>query len=422
MRTLISFLCFAGCLFSNFCLHADSTPRISIGINNLLHTDHLQLLQGKRVGLITNHTALTNEFISSIEAVKLAQKRGNFQLAALFGPEHGIHGSGYAWEKIKHKKDDQGLPIYSLHGETRRPTKEMLEGIDTLIFDIQDIGSRSYTYISTLFYCMEEAAKQGISFIVCDRPNPINGVIVDGPMLEERWRSYVGYINVPYCHGMTVGELALLFNAEYKIGCKLKVIPMSGWKRTMNFRDTNLPWIPTSPHIPEKDTPLYYPATGILGELQILSIGVGYTLPFKIVGAPWLNGELFAKHLNAQKFPGIEFRPFYFRPFYGRFEGEDCQGVLLVVTDHTKFLPVATQYLILGILKSLYPREFQKALANAEKRKTMFCKVNGTEEVWNILQKERYVVWKLRALHEKERKKFLKTRKKYLLSMYGSHK
>ena len=199
----------------------------------------------------------------------------------------------------------------------------MLKGIDLLIYDIQDIGSRSYTFLSTLLYVMEEAAKQQIKVMVLDRPNPINGIVMDGPMLEEKWRSFLGYINVPYCHGMTIGELAQYFNGEYKIGCDLEVIPMKGWKRTMSFKDTHLPWVPTSPHVPEAETALVYPVTGILGELGIVNIGIGYTLPFKLIGAPWIQAEAFAEQLNQQQFPGVRFLPFYYRPFYGKFEGEN---------------------------------------------------------------------------------------------------
>ena len=209
---------------------------------------------------------------------KYLRKKGVF-LKALFSPEHGLTGLAYSWEKVKDHKED-GIPVYSLHGETRRPTAAMLKDLDVLIYDIQDIGVRPYTYISTLFYSMEEAAKRHMQFVVLDRPNPINGHMIDGPMLEEQWRSYIGYINIPYCHGMTIGELAEYFNAEYKIGCNLKVVAMEGWSRDMTFKDTGLHWVPTSPHIPEAETPLFFATTGLIGELNIVNIGIGYTLPF----------------------------------------------------------------------------------------------------------------------------------------------
>jgi len=265
---------------------------------------------------------------------------------------------------------------------------------------------------------MEEAAKRSIPVIVLDRPNPINGLTIDGPMMEEKWRSFVGYINVPYCHGMTIGELAYFFNAEYKVGCKLTVIPMKGWKRSMSFADTGLTWMPTSPHIPEAETAFYYPTTGLLGELQMVSTGIGYTLPFKVIGAPWIDASLFAAKLNEQKYPGVYFLPFHYRPFFGRFELQNCQGVLIVVTDPKIYLPVTTQYLLIGILKSLYPQQFAKALKDSASRQEMFNKVNGTAEVYRIIKEEKYAAWQLRELHQSERIAFRLKRQKYLISTY----
>jgi uncharacterized protein YbbC (DUF1343 family) len=233
-------------------------------------------------------------------------------------------------------------------------------------------------------------------------------------MLEEKWRSFIGYINVPYCHGMTIGELAKFFNEEYNVGCKLKVVPMKGWKRFMSFRDTGLAWIPPSPNIPEPDTPLYCPATGILGELSILSIGIGFTLPFKIVGAPWMDAKEFAEKLNAQKLPGVYFQPFYFRPFWGLYKGIDCQGVLIQISDAKIYKPLSVQFLLLGMIKSLYPKEFTKRLIESSS-KDLFCKANGTDAVYEILLKEKYPAWKLIDLHKAEREAFLEKRKKYLI-------
>lgn len=389
------------------------------GIEVLLTVQHQKEIAGKRVGLITNHTGVTREMDSSVELLKANQSKWGYKLAALFAPEHGIDGAGHAWDHIHDRVDASGIPIFSLHGTTRRPTEEMLKAVDVIVYDIQDIGSRSYTYISTLFYTMEEAAKYKIPVIVADRPNPINGLTVDGPMMEDKWRSMVGYINVPYCHGMTVGELAQLFNEEYKIGCKLTVVPMSGWKRQMTFSDTGLPWIPTSPNIPEPSTPYYYPMTGILGELQIVSIGIGYPLPFKVLGAPWIDAPTFAAKLNTQGLPGVRFQPYYFKPFYGKYKHESCQGVLIVVNDHKKFKPVTTQFVIMGLLKSLYPNEFLKALKGAKNREEMFAKVNGTAAVFQILKEKPYVAWELRGFQQKEREAFLKKRNRYLIKSYS---
>ncbi len=401
-------------------LCAATPPKVLVG-SDVLFADEkfLALLEGKRVGLITNHTAINSKMLSSPQLFKAQVKALGFKLTALFAPEHGITGAIYAESQVKAESDPDGIPIYSLHGATRRPTQEMLKSIDILVYDIQDIGSRSYTYISTLFYAMEEAAKRKIPVMVLDRPNPINGLTVDGPMMEEKWRSIVGYIHVPYCHGMTIGELALFFNGEYKIGCTLHVVPMKGWKRKMTFSMTNLVWIPTSPYIPEASTAWFYPTTGILGELQIVSIGIGYTLPFKIVGAPWINGQDFAKYLNAQKFPGVYFHPFHYRPFYGKFAHKDCQGVQIIITDQRTYKPVSTQYLLLGTIKSLYPKQFKEAIQATKHRKEMFCKINGTEEVYRILTEEPYAIWKLKELHQKERDLFLTLRQKYLIRDYN---
>lgn len=397
------------------CFSYSATPKVTVGVDILFTEDYADILRGKKVGLITNHTAVNRQLIPTHEVLKKNAQKYGYKFIVLFAPEHGITGAGYESEQMKDAKDTDGIPIYNLHGKTQRPTKEMLKQVDLLIYDIQDIGSRSYTYITTLFYAMEEAAKYDIPVAVLDRPNPLNGIVIDGPMLEDKWRSIVGYINVPYCHGMTIGELAQFFNEEYKVGCKLQVIPMKGWEREMSFQDTGLTWIPTSPHIPESTTPFFYPTTGLLGELQMVSIGVGYTLPFKIVGAPWIDADTFAAKLNAQHFPGVIFMPFHFRPFYGRFVREDCHGVQIVITDKLTYQPVSTQYLIIGILKSLYPAKFNEALAATKSRKEMFCKVNGTEEVYRLMAETNYVVWKLRTLHQKEREAFIKLRRKYLI-------
>lgn len=394
--------------------------KVLVGAEVLFTPPYVSLLEGKKVGLITNHTAVNSASLTTIDLIKSQAEKYQYRLTALYAPEHGLNGGSHASESIENQTDPDGIPIYSLHGETRRPTKQMLSNINVLLFDIQDIGSRSYTYISTLFYAMEEAAKSNILVLVLDRPNPLNGLIVDGPMLETKWRSFVGYANVPYCHGMTVGELALFFNDIYQIGCPLKVIPMKGWRREMSFRDTGLTWIPTSPHIPEPETVFYYPTTGIIGELDLVSIGVGYTLPFKILGAPWIDAKVFSEKLNQQNFPGVYFHPFYFKPFYGKFSGEDCQGVLIVITDPKIYKPVSTQFLLLGILKSLYPKKFKLALNKISKsKKEMFCKVNGTEKILTVLQEKPYIVWSLQEIDKKEREGFNILRKRYLIPSYG---
>jgi uncharacterized protein YbbC (DUF1343 family) len=402
-------------LFPFLFIHALLLGEVKVGIENISSDKYTPLLKNKRVGLITNHTAVDHKIRSTIDNIKADAKKRGYTLTALFAPEHGITGAVHATETVKDEKDKDGIPIYSLHGQTRRPTEQMLSHVDAVLYDIQDIGSRSYTYVTTLFYMMEEAAKRKIPVIVLDRPNPINGVVVDGPMLDNKWRSFVGYINVPYCHGMTVGELAKFFNEEYKVNCQLHVVPMSGWKREMTFQETGLPWVPTSPYVPESSTAMYYPITGILGELQLVNIGLGYTLPFKLVGAPWINAKQFADNLNAQKLPGIYFQPFFFKPFYGRFAKLNCEGVLVVVTDPLIFQPVATEYVIIGMIKSLYPKKFKEALEASKGRQDMFNKINGTDKIYQILRDKDYIAWELREFQKDEREAFTEKRKKYLL-------
>ena len=384
---------------------------VDLGVDVFFKDEHYKGFQNKRIGLVSNHTGVDKTMTPTIEVL---QKEG-MKIEALFSPEHGWSGTDYAGENTSDGKAGK-LKVYSLHGKTRRPTEEMLKGIDILIYDIQDIGVRSYTYATTLFYVMEEAAKRKIPVIVFDRPNPINGLIIDGGMLEPKWRSFIGYVNVPYCHGMTIGELATFFNGEYKIGCNLKVIPMKGWKRTMSFKETGLTWIPTSPHIPEADTPLFYASTGILGELEMVNIGVGYTLPFKVVGAPWIDAEVFAEKLNSQKLPGVHFFPFHYRPFYGSLKGKDCHGVLIRVTNMRRYQPLSVQYLLMGILKSLYPQETKGYLEKVNgNKKRLFCLANGNNEIYRLMLNERYATWKMIAYQKNEREQFKKTREKYLI-------
>lgn len=393
---------------------------ISVGADVLFEKGIPVLLKGKKIGLITNQSAVNQKLQTTFSLLKESAK--DYELVAVFSPEHGYYGNAYANEKVEHRQI-KGIPLYSLHGSHRRPTEEMLAGIDLLIYDIQDIGTRSYTFLSTLFYCMEEAASRGIPFLVLDRPNPMGGVIVDGPLIDEQWRSFLGYVNIPYCHGMTVGELAQLFNKEYNVKCSLTVIPVRGWKRGMFFSQTGLPWVPTSPQIPEPDTPFFYPTTGIIGHCSIVNIGIGYTLPFKLVGAPWVEAEKLATYLNQQNLPGVYFQPYYFRPFFGKFKLENCQGVRIVITDPTRFLPLTTQYTIMGMLKNLYPQQFQEAIShvlNSRSKRDVFNKLNGTEAVLDIFTKEKFVIWKLREICTKARDQFLPVRKKYLISAYST--
>ena len=384
---------------------------IDLGVDTFFREGHDRGYQNKKIGLISNQTGVDKNLIPTLNRLRA---RG-LEVAALFSPEHGWHGSGYAFEKIDHALLDK-IPMYSLHGTTRRLNDKMCEGIDLFIYDIQDIGSRSYTYSTTLFYVIEEAAKRKIPVVIFDRPNPINGEMVDGGLLEEKWRSFIGYVNVPYCHGMTIGELATFFNEEYQIGCELRVIPMRGWSRSMTFKDTGLVWVPTSPHVPEADTPFFYASTGILGELDLVNIGIGYTLPFKVVGAPWIDADIFADKLNRQNLPGVHFVPFHYRPFYGSMQGKECHGVLIRITDSLQYYPLSVQYLLMGMLKSLYPKEvakyFQKIPANKQR---LFHLANGSDAIYRLMVSEKYPMWKMIGYQKNEREAFKKIRQKYLI-------
>jgi uncharacterized protein YbbC (DUF1343 family) len=395
-------------------LRVESSAAVQLGVDVFFSEKVSESLKGKRVGLITNHTGVSQDLTLTYEL--FLKNQTSFDLVAIFSPEHGLFGQEFAAKECKDHKIQHKVPVISLYGETKRPTSKMLEGIDVLIYDIQDVGSRPYTYATTLYYVMEEAAKKGIEVVVLDRPNPLSGMLIDGPLLEDGVRSYTGYIDVPYCHGMTIGELARFFNGEYATHCKLRVVPMKGWKRSMFFKDTGLSWIPTSPYIPESDTPLFYATTGLIGELSFLSIGVGYTLPFKVIGAPWINGQALSKRMNDLKIPGVHFLPFHFKPLYGLYKGELCQGFLIVILDHRLYKPIRVQHYILGVIKGLYPKiveEKLKALSKAKKK--MFCDAAGGDKILSIFFDEKYPASKMVQHQTDKRQEYLEKRKKYLL-------
>ncbi len=396
------------------CFMASCEAVVQLGIDVFFSDGMAASLKGKKVGLITNHTGVDRDLTLTYEL--FLQPQNEFHLAAIFSPEHGLFGQEFAAKACKDHTVLHKVPVLSLHGATKRPTDKMLQGIDVLIYDIQDVGSRPYTYATTLYYVMEEAAKRGIEVIVLDRPNPLSGALVDGPLLEEGFRSFTGYIDVPYCHGMTIGELARFFNGEYGVQCNLKIVPMKGWKRSMFFKDTGLSWIPTSPYIPESDTPLFYATTGLIGQLSVLSIGIGYTLPFKVIGAPWIQAQELSKKLNDQKLPGVHFVPFHFKPLYGLYKGEECQGFLIVILDPLLYKPIKVQNFILGIVKAMYPKIIEEKLAGMSKlKKKMFCEAAGGEQILSIFFQEKYPAWKMIQHQADKRQSFMEKRKKYLL-------
>ncbi len=351
---------FLSALLAIFLLPGYATPQgedgASIVLNGIdvLRERNFDLLAGKRVGLITNHTGLAVDGASTIDLLFNSKV---CRLVALFSPEHGIRGAQDT--AIPSTVDEAtGLPLHSLYGEVKRPTPDMLKGIDVLVFDIQDIGARFYTYITTMAYCMEASAKTGIPFIVLDRPNPIGGIRVEGPMLEADRSSFIGYMPLPIRHGMTIGELARYFNSENKIGTQLHVVEMKGWRRTFHFWDTGQVWINPSPNMRNVFAALLYPGICLL-EGTNMSVGRGTDRPFEMIGAPWIEPGRFAAAMRAAKIPGVRFVPVYFTPTADRHQSKRCGGVSLQVTDVTKLPPVLLGLNLVAALNKLYPNEFK---------------------------------------------------------------
>lgn len=354
---------------------------VSTGIEQLAGRN-FDILKGKKVGLITNPTGVDRNLRSTVDILFNAP---DVTLAALYGPEHGVRGEFTAGEYVASETDPlTGLPVYSLYGKTRKPTKEMLKGIDVLVYDIQDIGSRSYTFISTLGLVMEAAAENNIPVVVLDRPNPLGGVRMEGAVTREGYFSFVSQFAIPYVHGLTVGELALLLNGEKMlergVQCDLEVVQMKGWSRNMYFEETGLPWVASSPHVPHKDSPLFYPATGIVGELYTVSIGVGYTLPFQLFAAEWIDADSLAVNLNKLNLPGVIFRPVHYKPYYSTLQGKMVHGVQIHFTD-VKAAPLSLlQFYILQEAHKLWPHRNVFEMCDPA-RFSMFDKVCGTDSI-----------------------------------------
>lgn len=333
---------------------------------DVIARDGFKQLAGMRVGLVTNQTGRD---VSGRSTIDVLFKAPNVKLVALFSPEHGIRGG--ADEKVSDSKDEQtGLPIYSLYGESRRPKPEQLENLDALVFDIQDIGTRFYTYISTLGYVMEEAAKAHRPVFILDRPNPIGGLAIEGPVADMDKFSFTAYHSLPVRHGMTIGELAKLFNQDRGIGCDLRVVEMAGWRRAMWLDQTNLLWVNPSPNMRSLTEATLYPGIGLL-ETTNVSVGRGTDTPFELLGAPWIDGQELAAYLNRQKIAGVRFVPTRFTPASSVFKGEECGGVNIIVTDRAKFLSVRNGLEIAVALRKLYPTQWKvdsyaRLLVNAE--------------------------------------------------------
>ena len=393
---------------------AARVPVVKTGID-VLKERQFDILAGKRVGLITNPTGVDSDLKSTIDL--LFEAKG-FHLVALFGPEHGVRGDFAAGDLVESYIDPRTkLSVHSLYGKTRKPTPEMLNGIDVLVYDIQDVGCRAYTYISTMGLAMEAAAEQQIEFVVLDRPNPLGGLKVEGNVAEKGFTSFVSQFPIPYVYGLTCGELARLLNGEKMLGggiqCKLTVVPMSGWKREMSFAETGLQWVPTSPHIPSEDSPMYSASTGILGELGVISEGVGYTLPFKVFAAEWIDPALLTDRMNALRLEGVVFRPITFKPFYGRDAGKTLRGTQLHIADYSRVNLVSLQFLFLQIHNELYPDNNPFVLADRS-RIAMFDKVAGTDRI-RIGFSKRMSYADVKGYLEKDVETFRSTSKKYML-------
>ena len=354
--------------------------RVKVGAEILLETS-FKPIKGLRVGLITNQTGVIGDLRHIIDVF---YERSEFRLKALFSPEHGVRGDIQDGLPINSYTDERTrLPVYSLYGEVKRPTREMLEEIDLLIFDIQDVGVRYYTYPYTMAYAMMSSAEMDIPFMVLDRPNPINGISVEGNILDLKFRSFVGYYPIPVRHGMTIGELATLFNEEFDIGADLTVIGMEGWRREMWFDDTGLIWIQPSPNMPTLDTATVYAGTCLLEGTNV-SEGRGTTKPFEIIGAPWINSSKLVAELRSRNLSGVLFREAYFIPTFSKYLGERCCGVQIHVVDRQTFKPFEVGLHIIDAIIRLHPEEFRWV-----KSKSGFYRFDllaGTDEIRRKLQ------------------------------------
>jgi uncharacterized protein YbbC (DUF1343 family) len=323
---------------------------------DVLGAEHFSPLRGKHVGIITNHTGIDAAGRSTVDILLHAP---GVQVVALFSPEHGLGGSRD--EKVSSTKDPaSGLPIYSLYGDTRRPTDEMLAGIDALVFDLQDAGVRFYTYTTTMGYGMEEAAKHKIPFYVLDRPNPLGGEIVEGPMLDADKTSFTAYFPLPVRYGLTIGELAQLFNEENQIHCELHVIAMKGWRRNYFYEDTGMRWVPPSPNLRTLKGTILYPGLEILQNAGV-SVGRGTETPFEEFGAPWMHGEEVAERLNERHLAGLKFVAAQYIPLEGLYSGQRLEGVGIRITDRVAVRSVTMGLEIAGVLRALYPEKFDVA-------------------------------------------------------------
>ncbi len=412
-RLFVIVLTFFACGFMSGAVEPVVKPGVEV-----LKDREFRGLVGKRVGLVTNPSGVDRHLNSTVDILFNAP---GVDLVALYGPEHGVRGNVYAGDKVKDTVDDAtGLPVYSLYGATRKPTKEMLKGIDVMVYDIQDVGVRSYTFISTLGLVMEACGEMGIEVMVLDRPNPLGGDKIEGCCVEPGFFSFVSQYKIPYIYGLTVGELAVMINEEgmncgqkgdqVPAKCKLTVVPMKGWTRDMLYEDTDLPWVLPSPNIPFKETQMYYAAAGICGELYgFMNIGIGYTLPFQVFGATWLDPDKLKARLESYCLQGISFRTIWYKPFSGSLKGQLVKGLQYFFTDYENARVTETQFLVMQAVAELYPdkRAFEVVSGFG-----LFDKVCGTDYVRNEFSK-RYKFEDIKEYWRKDESSFRASSQKY---------
>ncbi len=369
-----------------------ATAQVKPGVE-VLRDRNFDILQGKRVGLITNPSGVDNTLKSTVDILSEAP---GVRLTALYGPEHGVRGDVHAGDNVGNSVDAAtGVPVYSIYGKYRKPTAEMLDDVDVLVYDIQDNGCRSFTFISTMGLAMQTCAELGKEFVVLDRPNPAGANKIEGCIVEDSCFSFVSQFPIPYLYGLTPGELATYLNEEGLlpggVKARLTVVPMEGYDRKMSFADTGMPWVLPSPHQPNAESALYYPATGILGELYYVSIGVGYTMPFKLVAADWVDAAELNRRLNALEIPGVMFRPIHIKPFYSTGKGENLQGVEIYVTDAEAAPLTLVQFYVMQELAAMYPDRRVMDTPEAAKRFGMFDKVTGSKQIRRLFTKRHSV-------------------------------
>ncbi|MFN6964498.1 MAG: exo-beta-N-acetylmuramidase NamZ domain-containing protein [Pyrinomonadaceae bacterium] len=390
-----------------------TTPKTRLGVERLLD-DKLDLIRGRRIGLVCNQASVLPDLR---HVADVFGERDEFELTTLFGPQHGIRGDvQYNMIETPHVRDERtGIMVYSLYSEVREPTEEMLADLDTIVVDLQDVGCRIYTFIYTMANCMYAAAKYGKRVVVCDRPNPINGLQVEGNITEHEFKSFVGQFELPTRHGMTSGELALMFNDNFGIGCELEIVPMQGWDRRLWGDQTGLPWVLPSPNIPDVDTCVVFPATVHLEGTE-LSEGRGTTLPFFLNGAPFIDPHAWAAELRKFDFPGVAFREAYFRPTFAEFSGETCGGVQLHITDRNAFTPVIVGIAMVKTAYEMYPDKFQWR-QNAYEYvfdKNPFDVVCGTDKIRKAIEAGASIE-EITAAWEPRSSEFREVRKEFLL-------